>query len=270
MPTDSEVEASSLAEVRERLATLMEGLLPVLPPVEMRLVYSIQFVDESTTSFPEVERPDFGPTGMAIHMSTADNPAAFAPLVESVRSLPAGASLLLTDAAGSPVGPETEAWWLCTTLVEPFVRLYFNLQQDLSWNADSFQAVFAQLVADLGLRTITHHALAPLEGLTAESDDVDLGEGVSIRRMTEAEKVTLFESSRLGPLSSPFFDIDDLTAWRSVATKAFERVVGDADKPLSDSTPDVLAALRLCHAGQVSPFDGRERRGTSFRIPKGP
>ncbi len=187
-----------MRELRDALETFVREACTLLRNVDipMRQWLRMEEQDDGQTRGWIEERPDYAAL-VGIISRNAEHVTSFGRVVQAVRDDATLAASLL-GVFGRPITePAAQAVHLMDELGRPLLEAYFAQAQRVAFRPEVFEVVYRQLRADIEAPTYSVTQLAPLLAVRLTVDEVALGPGLRLRRVSE-EEVERWLNTRFG------------------------------------------------------------------------
>ena len=168
-------------------------------------------------------------------------------VVHLISTTPALASVLLVDAGGNPIQSEASyKWWLYTALFSKFLFEYFRQSGTVTFISTVFEYIYNQLEQYIYRTEFTGMWLIHIRNLTLDDiERIQLDRNISLRRVTETEKVNIIKSSILFPMLPRPHSVSDLPSTFLEIHQSVGRPPSPNQQSINDLVQPVVLALRL-------------------------
>ena len=158
----------------------------------------------------------------------------------------------VVDKDGKPVEKVPLGMVLFGTL-NPFLVTYFDNVGSLTFDEETFNDVYSEFERHFYIKVERYNVTSPLEKFSCETENIDLGEGLRIRRISHMEKsgyLRLMEGSLGFPTLFGGLNILDVT-YVLETTYLHRRGTPINTSSCRESFEDAVTALRLFKSGSV-------------------
>ncbi len=159
-------------------------------------------------------------------------------------------SYKVVDKDGNPVEKVPLSIVLSITL-SPFLLAYFNIVNSVTFNEKIFRDTYLRFEKPLYSKIDQFNLTSPLENFSSSINEIDLGKGIRIRRISDAEKSDYLRHLSMGighsPLSVAVSNINHVLETTYYHRKGTSINTSDCRR----SFEDVITALRLFKSGVV-------------------